>query len=368
LITKILQLQWLQKSKTDNLVLSIDDRGVTSLKLEAQKISEFNGDFEQWPKWKSRTECAFNGSGYNKVLTSMEFAKANPKMNTIVYSQLTVATVDGNAHHLVKQHEDERDGHKAWSSLLEWFDGDTIRNETADTIRAKLDSLILHPGITASDYVNKYMMRYQELERIPGEGMSASHATQLFLRNIHDEKYEMTIKYLRNSDAKLQECVTAIRKEERDMLRKRAAKRKLHSTLRRFRENGDQGEYDNKQTTDSSDYPSKRARRLKGVVETNERGFLSIPNEQWAKLDNDDKAFVQKYNAKVKHKEPLTSVQIPEGVTIKSKSRRNTGSPANHDEEHKDGESDSATPPAKKQKKGTKKIRFALTNSDEEDP
>jgi hypothetical protein len=24
-----------------------------ALKLEAQRINEFNGEFEQWPKWKS---------------------------------------------------------------------------------------------------------------------------------------------------------------------------------------------------------------------------------------------------------------------------------------------------------------------------
>jgi hypothetical protein len=55
-------------------------------------------------------------------------------MNAIVYSQLAVATVDGNAHHLIKQHEDEKDGYGAWRSLLEWFDGDIIKNDTAETI------------------------------------------------------------------------------------------------------------------------------------------------------------------------------------------------------------------------------------------
>jgi hypothetical protein len=34
-----------------------------SLKLEAQKISLFTGDYADWAKWKSRTECAFDGSG-----------------------------------------------------------------------------------------------------------------------------------------------------------------------------------------------------------------------------------------------------------------------------------------------------------------
>ncbi len=110
----------------------MEDKGVTSLKLEAQKVNEFNGDYDTWPKWKSRTECAFNGSGYEKILSDAKFSEQNPKMNAIVYSQVAVATVEGNVHHLVKQFEDTRDGHLAWRALLEWFDGDIIKNETAE--------------------------------------------------------------------------------------------------------------------------------------------------------------------------------------------------------------------------------------------
>jgi ATPase subunit of ABC transporter with duplicated ATPase domains len=119
------------------------------------------------------------------------------------------------------------------------------------------------------------MMRYQELEKIPGEGMSTSHARHVFLRNIHDERYDMTVKYLRNADANLQECVTAIRKEERDQLRKRAAKRKLQSTLRRYREEmiNDDSASSNK-TGDGTKTPNKRIRRLQGVYEINNRGLL----------------------------------------------------------------------------------------------
>jgi hypothetical protein len=355
---------WYNGGKKDQSSLSIDDRGVTSLKLEAQKINEFNGDYEQWPKWKSRTECAFNGSGYDKILTNEQFAKSNPKMNTIVYSQLAVATVDGSAHHLVKQHEDERDGYKAWNSLLEWFDGDNIRNETADMIRARLQALTLHPGMTASDYVNKYMMRFQELQRIPGEGMSIGHATQLFLGNIQDDRYEMTVKYLRNADAKLHECVTAIRKEECDQLRKRAAKRKLNATIRRYRENGDYTTTEDSNIEDENHTTPKKIRRLKGTFETNDRGFLSIPNDQWAKLDDTDKAFVQKYNAKVKHKEPLNALKVPDGVIIKNKSRRNQSVTTSDETDDKDIDK-SSPPPAKKHKKRHKTHYFCFTTHEQ---
>jgi hypothetical protein len=32
------------------------------------KIKDFTGGHEDWAKWKSRTQCAFSGSGYERVL------------------------------------------------------------------------------------------------------------------------------------------------------------------------------------------------------------------------------------------------------------------------------------------------------------
>ena len=40
----------------------------SNLKLEAQKIAAFDGNMINWQRWKSRTECALDGSGYEKVL------------------------------------------------------------------------------------------------------------------------------------------------------------------------------------------------------------------------------------------------------------------------------------------------------------
>jgi hypothetical protein len=65
-----------------------------------------------------------------------------------VYAQLFVATVDGTAHHLVKQHEADKDGHAAWASLCNWFDGDIIKNRTAETRRSRIEALKLHTGTT----------------------------------------------------------------------------------------------------------------------------------------------------------------------------------------------------------------------------
>jgi hypothetical protein len=47
---------------------AVEVRGETKLKLKAQKIKDFSGGHGDWAKWKSRTQCAFSGSGYERVL------------------------------------------------------------------------------------------------------------------------------------------------------------------------------------------------------------------------------------------------------------------------------------------------------------
>ena len=96
------------------------DNNRSKLKLEAQKINEFSGAASDWPKWRNRTECALDGSGYEDVLGNRSYASENQEYNRVVYGQLSVATVDGTAHHLVKQYSKSKDGHAAWKALVEW--------------------------------------------------------------------------------------------------------------------------------------------------------------------------------------------------------------------------------------------------------
>ena len=97
------------------------------------------GKMDQWERCKSRTECAFNVSGYEQVLTDATDAGQNTQMNRVVYSQLAVATVGGTAHRLVKQHEDDNNGYGACNTLCEWYYGYAVKNETEDSLRFKLE-------------------------------------------------------------------------------------------------------------------------------------------------------------------------------------------------------------------------------------
>eukprot|EP00957_Ditylum_brightwellii_P088653 6752166-Ditylum_brightwellii.AAC.1 len=91
----------------------------SNLKLGSKKIVEFTGRSEDWQKWKTRAQCAFDGSGNEGILNDSNYAFRHPDMSRIVYSQSSVAASGGTAYHLLKQFEKEKEGNKAWNALLE---------------------------------------------------------------------------------------------------------------------------------------------------------------------------------------------------------------------------------------------------------
>ena len=311
-------------------------RGETNLKLEAQKIKDFTGGHEEWQKWKSRTECAFSGSGYERVLDDLEYATNNVRLNKVVYSQLAAATVDGVAYHLVQQFETEKNGHAAWKNLCDWYDGDTIQNETAENLRNKLDNLRLHSGVSGSQYVNKFLAWYRDLEKIKGKGLSAGHAKQLFLKNITDVEYQTSVAYCRNTDCSLDKCIAAIRKQERDIQQKKLDRYRLKATLRRMRPSDDSDQDDDMPEPTMKRNKHTKARRVEnnfdkaentntkfeGELDTTEKGLLRLNGDCWKKMEEKEKEFVRDYNATIKHGDPIEKVSMPPGISVKTRARR----------------------------------------------
>jgi hypothetical protein len=306
-------------------------KGATNLKLEAQKIKDFSGAHDDWAKWKSRTECAFSGSGYEQILEDKLYAKKQVRLNKVVYSQLASATVDGVAYHLVQQFEVEKDGHAAWTNLCEWFDGETVQSETATNLRSKLENLQLNSGVTGSEYVNKFLAWHRDLEKIKGEGMSVSHAVSVFLRNIIDPDYQTTVTFCLNSDCSLDKCINAIRKQERDIQQKKLARHRLKATLRRMKA----VDSDDDESVEHVSKRQKKARRVEknqqdkaenatfeGELEVTDKGLLRFQGACWKKMEDKEKEFVREYNAAVKHGDTMDKVTMPKGITVRTKVRR----------------------------------------------
>jgi hypothetical protein len=151
-----------------------------------RKSKTFGGAHDHWAKWKSRTECAFSGSGYEQVLEDSGYA------TSVVYLQLASAAVDGVAYRLVQKFEMTKDGHAAWRNLCEWYDGEAVKSETTVGLRNKIQGLQLTQSTLGSNCVNKFLAWHCDLEKIQGEGMSAVHAVRVFLRNITNPNYATT--------------------------------------------------------------------------------------------------------------------------------------------------------------------------------
>jgi hypothetical protein len=294
---------------------SLTDTEVMNLKLEAAKITEFHGRIDDFQAWRIRTECALDGSGFEKILTNSNFAHANPRMNRIVFSQLSVATANGDAYHLVLKHNETKDGNGAWNELLEWYDGDAVRSETADTLRAKLHNLKLRDPIRGSQYINSFNQYMHHLDRIQGEAMSESHKIQIFIRNIEDEDYMDVALHLRNSEVlSLDKAISAIRKRERD-LKEIKVKRKPPFLTRRIDHTEIAPEWANQaQSTPNLGRPIRRLE----IVRLTQGGYIKPPKGTWYTDDMpaDHKAFVQEWNSKVAHGEDTGTISIPKGITV----------------------------------------------------
>eukprot|EP00957_Ditylum_brightwellii_P095584 7281045-Ditylum_brightwellii.AAC.1 len=87
-----------------------------------------------------RSDVRSGPSGYERSLSDQEYANRMRNQNRVVFSQLSVSTSGGTEYYLVKRHDEDKVGYAAWQSLIEWFNGDVLNAETADTVRARLES------------------------------------------------------------------------------------------------------------------------------------------------------------------------------------------------------------------------------------
>jgi hypothetical protein len=131
-----------------------------------------------------------------------------------------------------------------------------------------------------------------------------------------------------------------------------------------YKDDETRSSFSSKQGKNDQSSPNK-IRRLNGTIETTANGFLSIPHDQWNKLTDDDKAFVQKYNSKVKLQESVSTLPVPAGVTIKSKARRNHPPDVDTVEEDDSSSVQENESPSKKQKT-RKKVQFSVQPDAEE--
>ena len=160
----------------------------------------------------------FAATRMDNILDSHEAALVDPVNNYNVFALLLSATEDGSASSKVDESELTRDGHLAWRALIDWYDSTHMVCATARTLTHKLEHLKLVPGVTPSDYINKFTTYFNQLNRLGGEHtMGPETAKTLFLENMEDPHHEVLVKSLRPHmhTHPLDWLMTELRRDER---------------------------------------------------------------------------------------------------------------------------------------------------------
>lgn len=367
-------------AKNDANKDSSQDHDSRRIKITAPQMTEFSGSTSEWKKWKARTKNVFYSTGYGDIISSKDDAIRRDEDNKTVYTLLNTATIDGTASHLVTRYGDDMDGFGAWKALEEWYDNVNRQATNAEVLRDTLQDTKLYTGNRCDMFINTFFKTYHELNKIEGEHISENHAVKLFLKNILDPDYKTTVQSIETMEiCDLATVVEKIRNRASTISNQRKNTKRLRAHIRRMqhhRASGTTYESDEDDGISTNDYQPVRKkvrqqsiRRLSGTVETTEKGLLSFPNRDWIALTDEEKAFVQAYNSRVKHNEPVDDIQMPNGLIIKSKARRVPSRFSDPAQSMPTPQRDNVAPPTSgksstKQRKEPerKKIRFDLEN------
>ena len=296
-----------------------------TLKIQSKGIPDFNGSTDSWTKWRTNAYNVFIAGGYKDILASKEHSQLHVTDNEVVYTLLAGATLDGTARHIVTKFDVTKDGHAAWISLTTLFDGSSRQLSTAKRLRSKLQNTYLYAGNNAARYIDIFMETYRDLQFHDGN-MSEATAIDLFLDNIHDPEYtawKIAVKLLKQMD--LDVIVHAFRERSDEIDNNKKDTKLLKNHIRRLTgTKHTRTELDSDGDSSPTRTPKRtrrrqsrtRIRRTKLDIIPQESGLLSIDHKDWLDLTTEEKQFIQEYNAKIKHKEPVTSLTSPQTIQI----------------------------------------------------
>lgn len=296
--------------------------------LEKQKVTALASEAD-YHRWKRHTSHALHSCGYGKILTDRAYATNNKHDNRSVWSQLAMATLDGEGYHLVEQHEENQDGHAAWKSLEGWYESEHLTSDSADDLRSKLNQNRLSSGITANTYISTFRILIKDLGRIPGEALSESQTRQIFLDNIDDSRYKNDVDAIRRDHKPLSDAFIIIRATEKRNKATASRKRQWAPHRSRRQQPGNNFSYYHDQDPSSEDEvtphgPAKRTRRTGPMTITPDAksGRISVNSTTWQHgLDEPMKAYIQKWNSAVKNNEDPSTIRVPDGLSIVSPSK-----------------------------------------------
>eukprot|EP00536_Pseudo-nitzschia_multiseries_P009657 jgi/Psemu1/23887/gm1.23887_g len=195
-------------------VRSAKEKAAGQQLLKAKPIHGFDGQQENWTKWKSDAIATFAATGHEEIMNDPDADRNAPSKNKALWGTLLSACSGGSAHSKIIKHEDTFDGHAAWQELLGWYDSDNRRESYAETLKLRLQYNQLHPNGNISEYINTFELTYHKLRKIPPYHMTEWDAKSIFAQNIRDPNLERFKEELleHKTDRTLEEMIVKLEK------------------------------------------------------------------------------------------------------------------------------------------------------------
>jgi hypothetical protein len=205
-------------------------------RMSINGLDEFDGNHHDWLDWEMSTEATVGQSAYAEFLTNPPDPndQAKKTRNKEFFNMLAKATNQGSGTHLVARNKDN--GHKAWLEIKKWYNGTAMSRQIIGHYRTKLQKLELNQNVTASSFINDFIICNDRLDA-KNEGVSAESKRETFLDKITDEDFEITTQFIRLDPAiTFDDCVLKVRKREQELeIQDKSSKKKSTSNHRGLR-------------------------------------------------------------------------------------------------------------------------------------
>ena len=191
------------------------------LKVDLRSYPKFSGRIQDWVSFKRQFKAVASMQGLEDIVVkdiddaqNEEEAALFEKKSHFIHAALTMSLAGGTAILRVEQFSASRNGHAAWKSLVDWYEGQGSTNSVAKRAMSVLHNLKLTRSTT--NYVEGYIARFEEaLQDLAETGHEYDSVMKkiTFLAGIIDPSVKNYVDILRLDDNKsYEDCVMDIRR------------------------------------------------------------------------------------------------------------------------------------------------------------
>ena len=214
-------LQEHEEKQTTRAPVQTKDPMAYNAKFQTDSLDVFSGDPEDFEDWLNKTFNTVNQTILRKFLQSPPDLNKQSEIDRDrdFYYAIKQAVEKGTASHVVSSLSDsEQSGHIAWTKLKEWYQSPGVKDDLIDLYQQRAEQLRLTPDVTASEYINSWVMCQKKLTEL-GSGYSDLEYKRRFVRGIDDEDFKVKKEMLtaEKHEMSIQDLITEVRRAESGM-------------------------------------------------------------------------------------------------------------------------------------------------------